>query len=96
VATRDALDAEIEPIFAALDRGEAIRRLTASQIAWGKLTEVRELGAHAALRRMPVRLPNGSEILVPRPAGRSSLSGEPPSVPAMGAHTSRIRTEFTS
>lgn len=94
VANREALDAEIEPIFAALDREEAIRRLNASQIAWGKLTEVRELGAHAALRRMPVRLPNGSEILVPCPAGRSQPSGERPSIPAMGAHTSRIRVEF--
>lgn len=94
VANREALDAEIEPIFAALDREEAIRRLNASQIAWGKLTEVRELGAHAALRRMPVRLPNGSEILVPCPAGRSQPSGERPSIPAMGAHTSRIRMEF--
>ena len=94
VANREALDSEIEPIFAALDREEAIRRLNASQIAWGKLTEVRELGAHAALRRMPVRLPNGSEILVPCPAGRSQPSGERPSIPAMGAHTSRIRMEF--
>ena len=94
VANREALDAEIEPIFAALDREEAIRRLNASQIAWGKLTEVRELGAHAALRRMPVRLPNGSEILVPCPAGRSQPSEERPSIPAMGAHTSRIRMEF--
>ena len=67
VANREALDAEIEPIFAALDREEAIRRLNASQIAWDKLTEIRELGAHAALRRMPVRLPNGSEVLVRRP-----------------------------
>ena len=96
VANREALDAEIEPIFAALDREEAIRRLNASQIAWGKLTEIRELGAHAALRRMPVRLPNGSEVLVPRPAGRSQPRGEPPSVPAMGSHMSRIRMEFTS
>jgi crotonobetainyl-CoA:carnitine CoA-transferase CaiB-like acyl-CoA transferase len=40
IANRDALDAEIEPIFAAIDRQEAIRRLNASQIAWGKLTEV--------------------------------------------------------
>jgi itaconate CoA-transferase len=94
IANRDALDAEIEPIFAAIDREEAIRRLNASQIAWGKLTEVRGLGVHSALRRMSVRLPNGSEVRVPRPAGRSPPSGEPPSVPAMGAHTSRIRAEF--
>jgi itaconate CoA-transferase len=94
IANRDALDAEIEPIFAAMEREEAVRRLDAAQIACGKLTEVRELGDHAALRRMSVRLPNGAEIRVPRPAGRSSPSGEPASVPAIGAHTSSLRAEF--
>jgi hypothetical protein len=40
VANRDALDAGIEPIFAALDHEEVIRQLTTSQ---SKLTEVRSL-----------------------------------------------------
>jgi CoA-transferase family III len=70
----------------------AIDRLGA-QIAWGGLTEVRDLGAHPALPRMPVRLPNGSQIRVPRPAGRAGPPRETPSVPA-GADTGRIRVEF--
>jgi itaconate CoA-transferase len=96
VANRDALDAEIEPAFAAIDREEAIRRLNKAQIAWSRLTEVRDLGAHAALRRMPVKLPNGDEVLVPRPAGRETFRGAPPPVPAMGADTDRIRREFAA
>jgi itaconate CoA-transferase len=96
VANRDALDAEIEPVFAGMEREEAIRRLEAAQIAWARLTEVRDLGAHPALRRTSVRLPNGSEVRVPLPAGRREPWRETPSVPAMGADTSRIRAEFAA
>jgi hypothetical protein len=41
-----------------------------------------------------VRLPNGAEVRVPRPAGRERLSREMPIVPEMGADTNRIRREF--
>ena len=94
VANRDALDAEIEPIFASIDREEAIRRLNVAQIAWSRYTEVRDLTRHPALRCVSVQLPNGSEIRVPRPAGRQKLATCKPLVPEMGAHTDRIRHEF--
>jgi itaconate CoA-transferase len=94
VANRRALDAEIEPVFAAMDREEAIRRLNGAQIAWARFSEVRDLIHHPALRRVAVRLPNGAEVRVPRPAGRERLSGEMPIVPEMGADTNRIRREF--
>ena len=85
VANRRALDAEIEPVFAAMDREEAIRRLNGAQIAWARFSEVRDLIHHPALRRVAVRLPNGAEVRVPRPAGREGLSREMPIVPEMGA-----------
>lgn len=94
VANRLALDAEIEPVFAAMDREEAIRRLNGAQIAWARFSEVRDLIHHPALRRVAVRLPNGAEVRVPRPAGREGLSREMPIVPEMGADTGRIRREF--
>jgi itaconate CoA-transferase len=94
VANRRALDAEIEPVFAAMDREEAIRRLNGAQIAWARFSEVRDLIHHPALRRVAVRLPNGAEVRVPRPAGRERLSREMPIVPEMGADTNRIRREF--
>src|SRR5580704_5593477 len=94
VANRRALDAEIEPVFAAMDREEAIRRLNGAQIAWARFSEVRDLIHHPALRRVAVRLPNGAEVRVPRPAGREGLSREMPIVPEMGADTGRIRREF--
>ena len=67
VANQLALDAEIEPVFAAMDREEAIRRLNGAQIAWARFSEVRDLIHHPALRRVAVRLPNGAEVRVPVP-----------------------------
>jgi crotonobetainyl-CoA:carnitine CoA-transferase CaiB-like acyl-CoA transferase len=58
-----------------MDREEAIRRLNDVQIAWARFSEVRDLIHHPALRRVAVRLPNGAEVRVPRPAGREGLSG---------------------
>jgi len=94
VANRRVLDAEIEPVFAGMDREEAIRRLNGAQIAWARFSEVRDLVHHPALRRVAVRLPNGAEVRVPRPAGRERLSREMPIIPEMGADTGRIRREF--
>lgn len=96
VANRNALDAEIEPIFATMDREEAIGRLNAAQIAWAQYREVRDLKRHPALRRVSVQLPNGSEIRIPRPAGRQKLASYKPLVPEKGADTDRIRREFAS
>lgn len=96
VANRTALDAEIEPIFAAINREEAIRRLEEAQIAWGRVTEVCDLPRHKALRRIEVALPNGKRITVPRPAGRPAGSNAVPGVPALGADTDRIRAEFSA
>ena len=96
VANRDALDAEIEPIFAAMARAEAIRRLEGAQIAWGRLTEMRDLPGHPALRRMTIALPSGRRIKVPRPAGRDDAGETLPAVPAVGADTERIRREFAA
>jgi hypothetical protein len=68
----------------AMDREEAIRRLNDAQIAWARFSEVRDLIHHPALRRVAVRLPNGAEVRVPRPAGREGLSGGCRSSPRWG------------
>ncbi|MDQ0469980.1 CaiB/BaiF CoA transferase family protein [Labrys wisconsinensis] len=96
VANRTALDAEIEPVFAAIDRDEAIRRLDEAQIAWGRVSEMRDLPQHQALRRTAVALPSGKRIAVPVPAGRPEGFGAIPAVPALGADTDRIRSEFAA
>ncbi|WP_349017713.1 CaiB/BaiF CoA-transferase family protein [Rhizobium sp. 32-5/1] len=94
VANRQALDEEIEPIFAAIDRDEAIRRLDQAQNAWGRVTEVRDLPKHKALRRIQVELPNGKRVSVPKSAIRSEPFTTPPRIPGLGADTDRVRSEF--
>ncbi|TIQ36498.1 MAG: CoA transferase [Mesorhizobium sp.] len=96
VANRTALDAEIEPVFAAIDCEEAIRRLGEAQIAWGRVSEMRDLPRHKALRRTKVELPDGKRIAVPMPAGRPEGFETIPTVPGLGADTDRIRSEFAA
>ena len=94
VANRTALDAALEPVFARLPRTEAIARCDAARIAWGKLSSLPDLAAHPALQRMAVSLPDGTQITLPRPAGRSAGQG-PNAIPALGADTARLRAEFS-
>lgn len=92
VQHREALDREIAPVLARLDRAEAIARLEAHQLAWGRVSEVADLVAHPALRRIAGVLPNGETFEMPRPAGRTDLPVR--RVPDLGADTDRIRAEF--
>ena len=93
VANRTALDRQMEPILNALTSAEAIARLEAASIAWGSYTAVRDLGAHPALRRVDVTLPDGQSITLPRPAGRNP-GFRPGPVPALGSSSTSLRAEF--
>ena len=94
-AHRDALDAAVIPVFATMTRDEAIRRMDEGQLAWGRLTEVRDLPDHPAMRRVSVVLPRGAQVVLPRPAGRSGMADPlPATVPDLGADTARIRAEY--
>ncbi|WP_349435549.1 CaiB/BaiF CoA-transferase family protein [Pararhizobium sp. A13] len=95
VANRETLDRHIEPAFTAMDCNEAIRRLNKAQNAWGRVSEVRDLPQHPALRQMQVTLPDGKTISVPRPAGRAA-DDVVPVVPALGGQTELIRAEFAT
>ena len=94
LTNRAALDAEIEPVFAGLDRQAAIARLDVAQIAWGRLTEVRDLAKQPALRRLPVLLPDGEHVSVPRPPGLSGKAMALAGIPVLGQDTVRLRSEF--
>jgi itaconate CoA-transferase len=96
VANRAALDDEIEPVFAAMEIDEAIRRLDAAQNAWGRVSEVPDLPRHKAMRRIEVALPDGRKVSVPKPSVRAAAFEAPPAVPALGADTERLRVEFAA
>ncbi len=93
VANRAALDRELEPAFARLTTATAIARLESAGVAWGRYTEVRDVGAHPALRRVEIALADGQQVSLPRPAGRDGAF-RPGPVPDLGADTAAIRAEF--
>ena len=91
VANRDALEAEIAQVFGQFAAGEIIAKLEAERIAWARVSGVKELSTHPALRRIPVAVPGG-RIWAVAPALHSHL--EPGPVPSLGQHTEMIRREF--
>ncbi|MDB5666321.1 hypothetical protein [Cypionkella sp.] len=93
MANRTALGTELEPDFARLTVAQAIALLNTAQIAWGRYTEVRDLGQHPALHRVDVTLADGQQISMSRPAGRDATF-QPGPVPATGADPAAIRSEF--
>ncbi len=93
VANREALDAEADPEIARLSTAETIARLDNSGVAWGRPTQIKDLGQHPALRRTKVALSNGQIVTMPRPAGRDQ-GFHPGDVPGIGAQTRAIRAEF--
>lgn len=92
LANRHQLDAIISAVFAGLTRADAISKLEAHTIAWGKVSTVPDVAAHPALRRFTVPLSGAESVLMPRPAGRDDF--DPGPVPQLGEHTARIRAEF--
>ena len=93
VENRAALDAEVEPCFAALTTAEAIGRLEAAGIAWSRYSTLADLAAHPALRQMAVPMADRSFVSMPRPAGRGADFAPGP-VPALGQATEALRREF--
>ena len=96
VANRAAVDAHIALTFAGLTREDAATRLRAANTAYGFVNEVSDLSRHPALRRASVATPNGCVSIVAPPVivdGKAPALGP---VPAIGAHSTQIRTEFTA
>ena len=94
-ANRAGVDQILKPIFARMRLDEAISLLQEAGVAWGRYTEIRDLGQHAALRRVDVALASGALVTVPLPAGRDITAFRAGPVPALGEHTDRVRREFS-
>ena len=91
---RAETDARVAAVFAAVDADPLAERLAAADIAFARVTDMAALGRHPHLRRITVNLPSGS-VSYPAPAvlqiGESRRYG---AVPALGAHTQKVRAEF--
>lgn len=96
VANRDALEAELTTIIAALDKAAFEQRLTAASIAWGSVNDLAGLHAHPALRTRTVATTSGAGVELPAHPVRSSThrTRTTGSLPTAGEHTAAIRQEF--
>lgn len=91
---RAAVDAALEPLFAAMTCAEMIARCTSAGIAWARYRSMADFTEHPALQRMTVTLENGAVADLPRPAGRDADFAPGP-LPALGAQTKAVRDEFS-
>ena len=94
VKRRAETDGKVAAAFGALNVDELIEKLTAADIAFGRVNTPAELSTHPHLRRITIGTPTGP---VSYPAPAAQRSGEPRkygSVPSVGQHSAKIRAEF--
>lgn len=88
------LEEKIASVFLALDREQAIQRLTDAGIACGRLSEMDDLVQHPQRRLVSITAgPNTIEMMAPgvTVVGRQEKFGP---VPAIGEHTEAIKAEL--
>ncbi len=93
---RPQVDARIADVFAKLDRSAATQRLNAANTAYGFVNDVPAFSRHPALRRVTIDTPSGPMSIAAPPALSTGGSKVLEAVPALGAHSHLIRSEFAS
>jgi itaconate CoA-transferase len=94
VKRRAETDGRVAAVFAALDVEPLMAKLTAADIAFGRVNDPGTLAQHPHLRRITVGTPGGP-LSVPAPAEQyASSTRRYGPVPALGEHTDRVRAEF--
>ena len=96
VANRATVDAAVAEMFATMTRDQAAAKLRAANTAYGFVNTVAEFARHPALRRVEVGTPNGPVAIAAPPALLSDGARALGPVPAIGADSSAIRSEFAA
>jgi itaconate CoA-transferase len=94
VENRGYVDELIGAAFALLDQAQAVERLRAAAIAYGRLNDMAGLARHPQLRRVRVDTPGGEAEVVAVAAMRDGQSPEARKVPSLGEHSRALRDEF--
>jgi crotonobetainyl-CoA:carnitine CoA-transferase CaiB-like acyl-CoA transferase len=92
VKNRPLLEAILNPYFAAMTREQMIGLLTEAEIAWSRVSTIRDLASHPALRRITVPGESGDFSCVAPPTRRNLRPGP---VPRLGQHSDAVRMEFS-
>ena len=93
---RAETDGRVAKVFGSMDAKPLIAKLAGADIAFARVNEPKDLARHPHLRRISVDTPTGP-VSYPAPAARKA--GEKRrfgAVPALGAHTEKIRAEFSA
>ena len=95
-ARRDQTNKIVADIFATKSFADLAAGLDAAQIAWARVSSVKDLATHPQLRRTSFGS-SGGDISIPALA--ASYTGEPErlgDVPTLGQHSAEIRKEFAA
>jgi itaconate CoA-transferase len=94
VKRRVETDGRVAKIFGAMDAEPLIAKLAAADIAFARVNEPKDLARHPHLRRITIGTPTGP-VSYPAPAAqRKDETRRYGAVPALGAHTEKIKAEF--
>jgi itaconate CoA-transferase len=94
LANRPETDGHVKAWFARHDVDDAVTRLNAADIAFGRVNDWAGLKAHPHLRMMTVGTARGPVDLPAYPARWDGSPDTPHPVPALGQHTDAVRREF--
>jgi formyl-CoA transferase len=92
VKRRGETDARVQAVFGSRDVEHLAEKLTAFDIAFGRVNDTERLAEHPHLRRITVATPSG-RVSYPAPA-RGGGAHQFGAVPALGEHTLKVRAEF--
>lgn len=94
VAHRDAVEALIAPVLAALDRGDAVKMLRNAGIACGCVSDLDDLQVHPQARHVTVDSPSGPVRMMARGVRFTDGGIGTGPVPAKDQHGADLRREF--
>jgi len=95
VDNRAFVDELLGLAFAGLEQAQAVERLRAADIAYGRLNDIAGLARHPQLRRELIETPGGEARVAAHAALRSNARDRLRRVPRLGEHSDEIRKEFS-
>lgn len=96
VRRRAETDGRVASAFGAQDVAALSASLEAAEIAFGRVNGPDDLARHPHLRRISIGSENGPISMPAPPAQRAGEARTYKPIPALGEHTTRIKTEFGS
>ena len=96
VANRATVDAAVAAQFGRLTKQEATAKLNTAKTAYGLVNDMAAFAQHPALRRATVDTPNGPVSIAAPPVVMSDGTRDLGPVPAIGAQSATIRSEFAA